>query len=303
MSQTPTKPADAGAKPMWDEKWMWQRTRRLFVGLVTAVVVVWLALLGWVLFVAQITNATAQPLPAGADLFVVLAPVIAAAAGVERLLESTFNTLESLWRTVVAYLGYGMRWLKSAETEVDEARQWLQSAGALYNGTLATYNEKMRQLLVAANVSGAIVALPDQIAAQLETWKKEADEKTTAAKQLLQDAQKRLDEAEKKLASLTDSPDYKSAKAAASVVLGLMIGVVVAAVGQMQMFALLGVDAMPPNIDVLITGLIIGSGSYPVHSLVGILQQGKNALDSLNGYLQKAGAAKDALLKPAEPKG
>lgn len=303
MSQTPSKPADAGAAPVWDEKWMWLRTRRLFVGLVMAVVVLWLGLLGWVLFVAQIVNASAQPLPVGADMFVVLAPVIAAAAGVERLLESTFNTVESVWRTVVAYLGYGMRWLKSAETEVDEARQWLQSAGALYNGTLAVYNEKMKQMLAEANVAGAILALPDQIAAQLEAWKKEADEKTAAAKLLLQDAQKRLDEAEKKLASLTDSPDYKSAKAAASVVLGLMIGVVVAGVGQMQMFALLGVDAMPPNIDVLITGLIIGSGSYPVHSLVGILQQGKNALDSLNGYLQKAGAAKDALLKPAEPKG
>lgn len=303
MSQTASKPVDAGARPVWDERWMWLRTRRLFIGLVTAVGVLWLGLLGWVLFVAQIVNASAQPLPVGADLFVVLAPVIAAAAGVERLLESTFNTVESVWRTVVAYLGYGMRWLKSAETEVDEARQWLQSAGAIYNGTLAMYNEKMKQLLKDANLADAMLALPDQIAAQLDAWKKEADEKTAAAKQLLQDAQQRLDEAEKKLSSLTDSPDYKSAKAAASVVLGLMIGVIVAAVGQMQMFALLGIDAMPPNIDVLITGLVIGSGSYPVHSLVGILQQGKNALDSLQGYLQKAGAAKDALLKPPEPKG
>jgi hypothetical protein len=294
MSQTPSKPANAGAAPAWDEKWMWQRTRRLFMGLVTAVVVLWLALLIWVLFVAQIANAAAQPLPVGADLFVVLAPVIAAAAGVERLLESTFNTIEGVWRTVVAYLGYGMRWLKSAETEVDEARQWLQSAGAIYNGTLATYNEKMKQLLADANLSGDVLALPERIATQLEAWKKEADEKTTAAKQLLQDAQKRLDDAEKKLASLTDSPDYKSAKAAASVVLGLMIGVVVAGVGQMQMFALLGIDAMPPNIDVLITGLVIGSGSYPVHSLVGILQQGKNTLDSLQGFLKQAGAKRAA---------
>lgn len=294
MSQTPSKPANAGAAPVWDEKWMWQRTRRLFMGLVTVVVVLWLALLGWVLFVAQIANAPAQPLPVGADLFVVLAPVIAAAAGVERLLESTFNTIEGVWRTVVAYLGYGMRWLKSAETEVDEARQWLQSASAIYNGTLATYNEKMKQLLADANLSGDVLALPDRIATQLEAWKKEADEKTTAAKQLLQDAQKRLDDAEKKLASLTDSPDYKSAKAAASVVLGLMIGVVVAGVGQMQMFALLGIDAMPPSIDVLITGLVIGSGSYPVHSLVGILQQGKNTLDSLQGFLKQAGAKRTA---------
>ena len=51
------------------------------------------------------------------------------------------------------------------------------------------------------------------------------------------------------------------------------------------MFALLGIDAVPARIDVLITGLVIGSGSYPVHSLVGILQQGKDALDGLGNFL------------------
>jgi hypothetical protein len=42
--------------------------------------------------------------------------------------------------------------------------------------------------------------------------------------------------------------------------------------------------------DVLITGLVIGSGSYPVHSLVGILQQGKDALDGLGNFLNNRAA-------------
>ena len=51
---------------------------------------------------------------------------------------------------------------------------------------------------------------------------------------------------------------------------------------------MLGVAAVPARIDVLITGLIIGSGSYPVHSLDGILQQGKDTLDSVKGYFNRS---------------
>jgi uncharacterized protein (UPF0147 family) len=296
-----SKPADAGRKPMWDEKWMWQRTRKSFVALVSAVAVLSVALIVWVLFFAEITDAIAGVLPVGADLAVVLAPVLAAAAGVERLLETIFNTIESVWRTVVAYLGYGMRWLKSAETEVDEARQWLQSAGAVYNGTLALYNEKMRQIMKDMNVATNIVSLPDQIVAQLDDWKKEADAKTAMAKGLLEDAQSRLNDAERKLSSITDSPEYKSAKSSASIILGLMIGVVVAALGQIQMFAMLGIAAVPARIDVLITGIVIGSGSYPVHSLLGILQQGKDTLDSVKGFFNRSAPQQKSTVTARQP--
>ena len=53
------------------------------------------------------------------------------------------------------------------------------------------------------------------------------------------------------------------------------------------MFAMLGIGVVSPQIDVLITGLVIGSGSYPVHSLVGILQQGKSTVDSIKGYFNR----------------
>jgi hypothetical protein len=283
-----------GAVPQWDEKWMRTRTRRLWFAGVGVIVGIWVFLLVWVLFLAQIEDAVTRPLEAGADLTMVLAPVMAAALGVERVLETMFNMIEGAWRTLVAYLGYGMRWLKSTQSEVAEARQWVQSMGTVYNSTLAVYNEKMKTMLADMNVSSSVASLPDQLSAAVKELRTEAEEKADSAKALLEDAQRRLKEAEDKLASVTNSPDYRSAKGAVTIVLGLMLGVIIAGIGQIQAFALLGIGAVPARIDVLITGLVIGSGSYPVHSLVGILQQSKDALDGLGNFL-------NGRSKPAAP--
>jgi len=129
----------------------------------------------------------------------------------------------------------------------------------------------------------------EQIATQLENLRQRADQETAKVQEMLAEAEKRATETEKKLAQASDSPDYRSAKAAASVVLGLMLGVIVATVGQIKMFALLGI-AMPARIDVFATGIVIGSGSYPVHSLVGMLQQGRDALDGLGNFLNNRAA-------------
>ena len=283
-----SKSVNTGRKPMWDEKQMWKQTRTQVIVLASVVGVLSVALIAWVLFFAQIAEAAPNILPMGADLAVVLAPVLAAAAGVERMLETIFNTIEGVWRKAVAYLGYGMRWLKAAETEVDDARQWLQNASTLYNGIMASYNEQVKEVLKGLNASAGVVQLPEQIAAEVNRLKNEADHKAAATKMMLEDAQKQLDTAEKQLGSLTDSAEYKSAKSAASIILGLMLGVVVAALGQIQMFAMLGIAAVPASADVLITGLVIGSGTYPVHSLVGILQQSKDTLDSIKGFFNRS---------------
>jgi hypothetical protein len=339
-----------GLTPAWDEAQMWRRTRRQFVALAGVIVGVWIFLVVWVLFIAPIIDAAAQALPIGADIALVLAPVIAAAAGVERVLETIFNTIEGTWRAAVAYLGYGFRWLKSAQTELAEARKWMQSMGAYYNGTVAANNQEMtlifedhkrkmvETLLAAADdapdqrvkdvmqqAARQMNALPAEMLTKMtelltmppdlplpaealqkinevrttllnniETLRAAATAKLQAAESLLTDAQGRLKDAENKLAAATSSPDYRSAKSAATIILGLMLGVIIAAVGQIQMFALLGIGAVPARIDVLITGLVIGSGSYPVHSLVGILQQGKDALDGLGNFL-------NGRSKPATP--
>jgi len=260
-----TLPVPQGGMPTWSEKDQFFKTRRWFRVLVVIFVILWLALIGWVL-VSPVQDAEASPLAAGANLTIVLAPVLAAAAAVERTLESVFNTIEGSWRTMVAYLGRGMRWLKNAEIEVQQARQFL-------NDVSDKYNAELRNIQFG---EASMASLTDEIRAKIH----EADK-------LVAVAQLRLENAESNLTNLTYSEKYTSAKAAASIVLGLMLGVVIAGIGQLQMFAMLGIGVVPARIDVLITGLVIGSGSYPVHSLVGILQQGKGAVDSVKGYFNR----------------
>ncbi len=51
---------------------------------------------------------------------------------------------------------------------------------------------------------------------------------------------------------------------------------------------------MPRIIDMLVTGLVIGSGPGPMHDLIGILQSGRNALNNL-GQLAKTQDVHDAI--------
>lgn len=256
-----------GGVPTWDETRQFFRMRNWFRILIIVIGALWVALIFWVLFIAPIIDAPAAQLDVGATLTVVLAPVLAAAAAVERTLETAFNIVEGSWRTMVAYLGRGLRWLKSAETEVKQARQFLADVSEKYN--IELQNIELGQLSASA--------LTAEMQARMEI-----------ANRMLGLAQQRLKDAEGNLSAVTSSDSYIRAKAAASIIVGLMLGVVIAAMSQLQMFALLGVPGVPANFDVLITGLIIGSGSYPVHSLVGILQQGKDTLDSVKGYFNRS---------------
>lgn len=272
-----TSPVVQGGMPKWSEQDQFFKTRRYFRILVVLVIALWLGLIGWVL-VSPIQDAPALPLAVGANLTIVLAPVLAAAAAVERTLESIFNVLEGSWRTMVAYLGRGMRWLKNAEIEVQQARQFLNNVSEKYNAELN--NIQFGQTPVST--------LTDEIQSKVE-----------AANKLMAVAQQRLENAESNLAGVTSSEKYTGAKTAASIILGLMLGVIIAGIGQLQMFAMLGIGIVPARIDVLVTGLVIGSGSYPVHSLVGILQQGKDTVDSVKGYLNSRSAGQ----APAEAGG
>lgn len=265
-----------GGPPAWDEGAKQQATKRWLGILIAGVTLFWLILLGYVFVLAPIAKAEVKELAAGASLAVVLAPVLAAAAGVERMLETIFNIVENTWKTLVAFLGRGLSWLKSAETELAESRQWLADVSKVYAGRMEALKQDLN---IDANVS-------------LDTLTGGLRDKMLAAGNLMKMAEGRLATAEKNLAEATTSDRYRSAKTAAAIVLGLMLGVIVAAVGQLQMFAMLGIAAVPERIDVLITGLIIGSGSYPVHSLVGILQQTKDTLDSAKGALSRAGYAR-----------
>lgn len=270
-NNNPGVPSDA---PTWDERSQYFRMRAWFRILVLLIIGIWVGLIAWVLLFAQINDAISSPLEASANLTVVLAPILAAAAAVERTLETLFNVIEGSWRTMVAYLGRGMRWLKSAETEVKQARQFLAEVADKYNAEMA--NIEIGQGSV-SQLTAAMKAKMDAIDGMMAL------------------AQGRLQAAEDTLSEATSSENYINAKISVSVVLGLMLGVIIAALAQLQMFAMLGVDIVPARFDVLITGLVIGSGSYPVHSLVGILQQGKDTLDSVKGYFNRSAPSGQAV--------
>ena len=268
VSTVPARAPEPQGMPPAEEIWRQYRvTRRWLFILVALMALVAVALIVWVFFIADIHDATAAALAPAASLTLVLAPVLAAAAGVERTLETTFNIIENGWKALVAHLGKGLRWLNAAELEVDSARQWLAEVAD-------RYNQELRSLEIKEGMS--VGDLSNQM-----------QEKISAANAMLDLAQTRLANAENNLASVTTSDGYRSAKAAASIVLGLILGVIVATLGQLQMFAMLGIGSVPAPFDVFITGLVIGSGSYPVHSLVGILQQTKDTLDGAKGYLNR----------------
>ena len=97
---------------------------------------------------------------------------------------------------------------------------------------------------------------------------------------LLQQAETRLATAEDRLRSWVNAPEYLAWKKALSIWLGLLAGIIIAVAGDLGILRFIGIPT-PRVMDMLLTGLIIGSGPGPMHDLMGILQGGKNALESL----------------------
>src|SRR5262245_41256980 len=96
--------AEPQGMPPAEEIWRQYRvTRRWLFILIALMTLVAVALIVWVFFIADIQDATAATLAPAANLTLVLAPVLAAAAGVERTFETTFNIIENSWKTLVAH--------------------------------------------------------------------------------------------------------------------------------------------------------------------------------------------------------
>src|SRR5687768_14747493 len=202
MSSAENNPGVPSDAPTWDERVEYFRMQRWFRFLVLLVIGIWVGLVAWVFFFASIFEADSFALEASANLTVVLAPILAAAAAVERTLETIFNVLEGSWRTMVAYLGRGMRWLKSAETEVKQERQFLADVADRYNTEMENFE------------IGSVSVSELTLAAQM---------RIDAVNKMMGVAQQRLKAAEENLGNATSSKNYINAKAAVSIVLGLML--------------------------------------------------------------------------------
>lgn len=203
--------------------------------------------------VYPVQGAAPRPLVAGADLAAVLAPIAIAALGVERMLEMMWNLIESYIRSLVAFLAGRSEWLRWANDELRAARERLETLAQEGDPT-----ERVTDMLPTSQ---------------------------DALSQLIERAANDVALAELRLSTLTSTQQYRDAKRVISIVSSLVLGIVIATVVGLQMFALLGIS-VNTRVDILITGIAIGTGSTPVHSFIGILQQGKDTLEGAQKALR-----------------
>jgi len=163
------------------------------------------------------------------EIAVLLAPLLAAATAVERVIEMIFDWYESIILNISKFPEQVKDYLTWARKEVQRLQE--------------------------------------------EVWKNSGDV------QALERAEEKLAQAKDRIHEYLKSPSYTSWKRTISLVLGIVLGLIIAFSTQLQMFHFLGIELPLPWIDVLITGLVIGTGSAPVHSLIGLLQNTKDAVD------------------------
>ncbi len=196
---------------------------------------------------------TIPPLPKEVgEIASVLAPLVAVAVGIERLLETVFNWYEQSIRTV-----------SEVVTGIREPIDWIEKE--LWEAYKAAEE--------AAKQTGIV-----------------ADE---ASLQLLDRAEQRLAKAENRLLGWVKAPEYVAWKSALSIWVGLLVGLEVAVLGDMGMLHTIGIPS-PRILDMLITGLVVGAGPGPMHSIIGMLQGGKDALEKL-GDLAEGKVVREAV--------
>ncbi len=104
------------------------------------------------------------------------------------------------------------------------------------------------------------------------------------------------------------SVQYTQFKSGTSLVLGAILGILVVNFTGMQLFQYLQpyapalLTGISPAVDVLLTGIILGAGTKPIHDLLGVITQFKNYLGN-NAIKQRemaSSALADGILKMAQ---
>ncbi|MEQ1506183.1 MAG: hypothetical protein ABMB14_28380 [Myxococcota bacterium] len=106
-------------------------------------------------------------------------------------------------------------------------------------------------------------------------------------------AEAQLTNAKARIEETIRSPQYVGAKRAVTVIGSLTIGVALSLAGHFRMFLAVGLP-LPEGLDVVMTGIAIGTGSGPMHSLVGLLQELRNAVGGV-ADLARGGAVRTAM--------
>jgi len=228
---------------------------RRFTGLLFFALL-WAGLFAISAYAQQGAPATPAGAPAKVDLAILFAPMLAASTGIERTMEMFWNWFEALFTNFIAFVAMGWEWTR-----------WVREEIELTNKAVSDLALQLAQLRRAAPTPARAAQESELLAA-------------------LRNAEEQLKSAQDHLRTVLKSDRYRSIKQALSVLAGIVLGVLVSAAANLKMFALLGITTVPAGVDVVVTGVIIGTGSGPVHSLVGILQQGKETIEQASSVLR-----------------
>ncbi|HEY84618.1 MAG TPA: hypothetical protein G4N96_05860 [Chloroflexi bacterium] len=81
------------------------------------------------------------------------------------------------------------------------------------------------------------------------------------------------------------TPTYVQLKTWISAGLGLIIGLIIAFAADLRMFGMLSLSAQP-ELDMFMTGLVIGAGSKFTHDVIGIFYESKKTLEEWKKLLE-----------------
>jgi hypothetical protein len=192
------------------------------------------------------------------EIALLFAPLAAAATGIERSLEMLWNWFEGLFINLVALIAMGRKWAKWAGDEVSHAHRAV--------GQVAADLARLRR-----SETATVSASPRA---------------ESALARAMRDAEAQLQLAESRMTGVLKNDRYRQFKSATSVLAGVAMGVIIAFTAKLKMFGLLGVEGVPAGVDMFVTGFVMGTGAAPMHSLIGILQSGKDALAGASQLLQ-----------------
>jgi hypothetical protein len=170
------------------------------------------------------------------DLLVAAAPFIVVATALERFWEALFDWYERFALATANLAGVSAQTTAWMKTEVQNAEITVTEAAQAL-GVLAPGNPEYPRL-----------------------W------------QQFQEAETRLLDAKTRITEILKTPEYVSIKRAVILIGSLIMGVSISIGAKLMLLQTLGFP-VPAPADMVLTGLLIGSGPGPLHSLIGTLSE------------------------------
>lgn len=193
---------------------------------------------------------------ADAELSPMLTAIVAVSVAIERFWETVFGFLERLGLATSRLFGSGAALLAWAKTERERA-------AAVIESLVKEFGKDQTKPLT-----------PDD------------QQKLAAAEQQLVDAQTRIEEALK-------SPQYLAFKSAATTGGSLVLGLLLNWKCDLHLFHAIGFPGVGDAADTVLTGLAIGAGPGPLHSLIKTLTELRGSLGAV-ADLARGNALKQA---------